>query len=359
VIVPWDGPLIEELESRNIPHSLELYGFWVITEEEHRRPFLRLRVLAMGALAAIFMASKIREWKCDIFCTNTVAVMSGALAAKLIGLPHIWSIREFGYEDHKFVYVLGDRVSMLTIDLFSSLCIVNSRAVGKKFSRYIPQSKLRVIYNSMNLSLRKNQDTRQAIQKHSDVFTIMILGNLSRNKGQGDAVMALSDLVHGGVPAELLVVGAGAPEERIRLQNLASDEGIGDRVVFKDFQKNPFPLLRTADVLLMCSRCEAFGRVTVEGMLAGKPVIGTRCGGTLELIHDGFNGFLYEPGNHDELAEKLRFLYENPRYAAQMGENGRIWAEANFSEQRLSKDLMEIMNLVRVRTRKRLSSNIV
>jgi glycosyltransferase involved in cell wall biosynthesis len=60
-----------------------------------------------------------------------------------------------------------------------------------------------------------------------------------------------------------------------------------------------------AHVGLMCSRSEAFGRVTVEYLRRGRPVIGTRSGGTPELTEDGVTGLLYDPGDIEALADHI------------------------------------------------------
>jgi glycosyltransferase involved in cell wall biosynthesis len=63
-----------------------------------------------------------------------------------------------------------------------------------------------------------------------------------------------------------------------------------------------------AHAALMCSRSEAFGRVTVEYLRRGRPVIGTRSGGTPELIDDGRTGLLYSPGDTRALADRIESL---------------------------------------------------
>ena len=67
----------------------------------------------------------------------------------------------------------------------------------------------------------------------------------------------------------------------------------------------PVKVWQEADVALMCSRAEAFGRVTVEAMKASLPVCGTDSGGTPEIVIDGVNGLLFEPGSSASLASAL------------------------------------------------------
>jgi glycosyltransferase involved in cell wall biosynthesis len=78
-------------------------------------------------------------------------------------------------------------------------------------------------------------------------------------------------------------------------------------------------------------------------MKAGKPVLGARSGGTVEQIKDGFNGFLYEPRNHQELAAKIRYLYENPQEAQQMGQNAFQWAIRTFTRDSYQEKIAKIL----------------
>src|SRR5205823_11645068 len=115
-------------------------------------------------------------------------------------------------------------------------------------------------------------------------------------------------------------VGEGNLEYRQRLTAMVKRHNLQDRVVFTGFL-DPLPFVQSADIALVCSTCEAFGRVTVEGLLAGKPVIAANSGASPELIQDGFNGLLYKMGDVEELAQRIRYLYEQPDIAKRMAQN--------------------------------------
>jgi glycosyltransferase involved in cell wall biosynthesis len=87
------------------------------------------------------------------------------------------------------------------------------------------------------------------------------------------------------------------------------------------------------------SRCEAFGRVTVEAMRAGVPVIGTDAGGTPELVADGATGLLYRPGDAGALAAAIARLMDAPGLAMRLGEAGRVWATPRFGERQFADSL--------------------
>ena len=90
-----------------------------------------------------------------------------------------------------------------------------------------------------------------------------------------------------------------------------------------------------ADIILVCSRNEAFGRIILEAMLLRKPVIATNSGGTPELIKDGFNGLLYEVGNYHQLAEKIEYLIEHNHKMEELGEHGYAFAKKEFTKEKL------------------------
>jgi len=84
------------------------------------------------------------------------------------------------------------------------------------------------------------------------------------------------------------------------------------------------------DMFALPSLEEPFGLVLTEAMASGKPVIGTKVGGILMQIKDGWNGFLVKPADHKQLAEKIMYLIENSDERVRMGKNGRMLAEREF-----------------------------
>ena len=100
-----------------------------------------------------------------------------------------------------------------------------------------------------------------------------------------------------------------------------------------------------ADIILVCSRNEAFGRVVVEGMKLGRPVIYSRSGGIPEYMNDGVTGLSYAPGDANELIQRIEELLDDPERAAGIGAEAKRHACAKFtrndSDFRILKDLKE------------------
>ncbi len=94
--------------------------------------------------------------------------------------------------------------------------------------------------------------------------------------------------------------------------------------------------MRATDIVVICSRCEAFGRTGVEAMLLGKPVIYPNTGGILEYMVEGETGLSYTPGDIDKLVEQLERLIAAPSMWPIIGNFGRKHASMLFSKERFS-----------------------
>jgi len=110
------------------------------------------------------------------------------------------------------------------------------------------------------------------------------------------------------VPASLTIVGDGP--DRAALKRLSADLGIADRVVFTGWVDDPIRLMRDADVFVLSTNHESFGRVNIEAAAVGLPIIATdeSGGGCRESVADGVNGILVPPGSVETLASAMRRL---------------------------------------------------
>ena len=142
------------------------------------------------------------------------------------------------------------------------------------------------------------------------------------------------------------------------ISEMVNNHGLNDRVHVRGSTPNPMPYINSADVLLMCSHREAFGRVTVEAMKLGTPVIGSRSGGTQEIIDSGRTGLLYSPGDSQELADKIQYLYEHPSVRQHMGETARLQA-MRYNSDELGDNVLKILHRVmRERSHAAASNNV-
>ncbi len=343
-ILPSDGPLIKELKKRNVPLKVIKYKWWM--REEGSPLWKRLGRLALNLMKTISVARQVKKWKADIVYSNTITICVGAFAAKLLHMPHIWHIHEFGYEDYHLCFDLGNKMALRIMNQLSDVFIVGSKAVMEKYRKFFPARKIKLIYYAVcvtNESSCKILKIKKQLQEASGI-KCMIVGSLYKGKYQEDAIRAIGKLtIEEEIDVRLYIVGEGKLKYKKYLESLIIRDDLENHVQFLGYIDNSFPVIQDADILLMCSRKEAFGRVTVEGMKAGKPVIGASSGGTKELIRDHYNGFLYTFGDYHGLAEKVKYLCQHPDEAKQMGENGKQWALEKFNIEHYTEEVLTVL----------------
>jgi glycosyltransferase involved in cell wall biosynthesis len=339
VFVPKKGPLLEELDRLNIEWRVVSYPWWwkLRGKSLPRRLFRTLHGLTAAARIAIVL----RRWRCDVVVTNTVAVAAGAFAAWLARKPHVWHLHESAYRDARITFDLGNRLAARLVDGLSAGIVAVSSAVASDYSRYIERDRMRVVYQSVTL----HAEIEEALDRNpgNTCFQCCMVGSIQPWKGQDEAIKALSELAGRSVDAHLLIVGDENTLFTASLNEQVRDYGLEQRVTFTGYVKEPMRFIRIADVTLLCSVWEAFGRVIVETMLAGKPVIATaNSGGTAELIEDGKTGLLYERGNYTELADKIQYLYENPEVRSKLGQAGHASVIGRFTQERYASEMLDL-----------------
>jgi hypothetical protein len=160
--------------------------------------------------------------------------------------------------------------------------------------------------------------------------------------------LAVRELIKRKRDVELIIVGYSDTRYLEELRDLVKDENLDEYIRFFDFKENVYPVINQADIVLVCSRNEPFGRLILEAMLLGKSVVGTNSGGTPELIEEGFNGLLYEAGDYSQLTDRIEYLIENRDKIKEFGENGYKFVKEHFTKEeyggRVYKILMDIKN---------------
>ncbi len=341
VLMPGDQGLGTDLRKLGVPFRSLPYWCWM----GHKSFLDRTQVAARNFLLSVPAALELRKWNPDLIYSNTMTVFFGAILAKILRRPHVWHLHEIGYEDHGLTFDFGSKISYKVINS-ASACIAVSKVTADAFAQHIDRSRLTVMFQSVHRQPRwsgTSVSPEMAVPPKQGKLRCIIVGRLSDGKRQEDAVLSMAELNRMGVDAELVVIGHSNPGYRKRLEALVKEHKLEDRVYLVGPVPDRLPYVESADVVLMCSRCEAFGRVTVEGMLAGKSVVAARSGANPELIQDGVSGLLYTVGNVRELAEKIRYLHENPSVAKSIGVNAKLWANAIFTKERFANELIPFL----------------
>lgn len=336
VVMPGRGSLGQRLEAVGARTWSLPYEWWMSDTWSWGAGIRRACHNIVGVRSSLSLLKRLAP---DVVITNTLTIPTAAVAAKILGIPHVWYLHEFGEKDHGLKFDLGFTTSVRLIDWLSARIIVNSHAVFDEFSSSLPSRKLRVVYCAAEVP-SPPEGTPCTPDRP---FRLLLVGNMTPSKGQEEAIRAVALLRERGREVRLALVGHCSRQNLLRLRELAVGLRVEEAIDFVPFAEDRHRYFTESHVALMCSRAEAFGRVTVEAMKFGLPVIGTNSGGTREVIRDGWNGLLYPSGAPAELAERIDRLYGNRALRNRLGMNGREWALRTFSITRHTDEVTAVL----------------
>ena len=185
--------------------------------------------------------------------------------------------------------------------------------------------KLRRVHSGVDIDRFQNLSTdTRAIRKsfgYSSVDKVVaMIGWLLPIKGPDIFLAAIEEVWDKHPETKLLFVGYGDMEAGLR-QRLAQT-GKTDQAHFAGWRDDIPEILQAIDILVMPSRNEGMGRVAVEAMAAGKPVIASRVGGLKDMVEHGHNGLLFPAGDSHALAQAIIYLLDDPKKAEEFGKAG-------------------------------------
>ncbi|MGH7171129.1 MAG: glycosyltransferase family 4 protein [Gemmataceae bacterium] len=160
-------------------------------------------------------------------------------------------------------------------------------------------------------------------------FVIGAVGRLSEEKGFDILIRSVAGLLKQGLEADLLIIGDG--EQQPQLQALIAELGVGDHVRLLGFRADTIELYQAMDVFALSSYREGLPNVLLEAMALEVPVIATRIAGIPQLIRDGENGLLVEPGQSESLAHAISRLCDDSALRTRLSQAGRRTVETNYS----------------------------
>lgn len=288
----------------------------------------------------------IKETDPDIVHTNMESVLSAGIAAKIRGVPHIHHVRSTSIAKPKWACDM----LIKAIDIFSDRIITNSEAVAELFYKRGLRQKVAVVYNGVDIpgfnTAVKSASFRKSFGISESAPLIGTACRINPRKGLEFFIKAAA-LVKESIPAARFVIigeAFGADEEKYRrnLTRLSEKMGTDKEIIFTGRREDVKEAISALDVVSLSSLDEGFGRVLIEAMALGKPVVSFRTGGAGCVIEDGVTGMLVALKDARALAEGIIFLLNNRDIAGRMGLKARECAESKFSSEKSSRKIKEI-----------------
>lgn len=277
-----------------------------------------------------------RTYNFDLIYTNSSVIHLGVLLSSKLNIPHVWHIREFGDSDYDLRYTYGKNY-VKKMYKTSDRIIAISNAIGERVNKIAPNARCVIIENGVTSFKIEHK-------RSGNTINFCCIGVLTHKKNQIELLKATKILAGKHYTNfRIHLVGDGSPLYVEKLQEYIEENNIKDYVRFWGYQTNVTDVLKNMDVGVVPSFNEAFGRVTIEFMLAEMPVVGANSGGTKEIIQDNNTGYLYQVGNVIALAEKLESFINDSTLIEKMGYNGRVRALENYTAEKNTDRVYEII----------------
>jgi glycosyltransferase involved in cell wall biosynthesis len=302
LILPHTGSMESVAKECNVSIKVIHYYSWTRKLENRFFDSKFLKRFLRNLIAVIQLSVVILRYKADIVFTNTSVINIGAWASLLTRKKHYWYVHEMGEEDFGFKLPWG-KLSYWFMQTTSVRILTNSFQLATKYKKKKNDFPIEVVRYAVlideyfvPISWEKNKPVR-----------LLLLGQVAETKGHLLALRAIAQLNKDGYNVSLSIVGrCESVSFQQKLNVTINDLEISELVQFVDYSPHPTQVIAAHHILLMCSICEAFGRVTVEAMKTGVPVIGSNTCGTKEIIEHGETGYLFEQGNAEALSTAIK-----------------------------------------------------
>ncbi len=341
VLLFQEGPFGALLRAKEIPVMIAHLPDMAVRVDKSAGVFAYLRAIpGMGLL--VYRAMRFAKDYELLYANTAKALVVAAVLAFLLRKKLCFHLHDIVNSQH---FSALNRRLIVTLANRADAVVANSQATAEAYKNAGGKNRrLRVIHNGFRpFCIRPDDLTSATAERENPAGSFPMVGLFGRIapwKGQHVFLKALAELpgVHGLIVGDALFSGEDRRYGQ-ELRGLAAHLQIADRIHFSGFCPNILPLLLLVDVVAHCSTSpEPFGRVIVEAMLAGRPVIATRAGGVPEIVTDNRTGLLVEPGDSHALAEAIQRLLKNREFAAKLGRAAKIDAEDRFRLDRILRE---------------------
>ncbi len=310
--------------------------------------FFPLAVLSVLEISIIIKKERIR-----ILHTNISLIITGAIAARLMGIKNVWHIREI------ITQGIIRKVLAWFIYCFSDKIIVTSEAVKTSFFRKRKTSKkiIRIyegIADDQSDVQREAEKIRREYNLDQKLYIVGSIGRITPWKGQDDFIAAASIVLKERQDVRFFVVGGIYPKGirqvlfRNKLIRMAKKLKIDNKIIFTGFRENVSGFMGVFDIFVLPSKKpEPFGTVILEAMAMAKPVIATNIGGSPEMIKKN-QGILVSPRAPEKIAQAIIELLKDDKKRIIFGNAAKEEVKKSFNigafRQQISRLYEDVLN---------------
>lgn len=276
--------------------------------------------------------------------------LAAALAARTLGLPCVYEVRSLteeclvdqgGTSRRGGIYWLYRSLDALAFKLASHVVTISDGLRQELIRRHVPESRITVVGNGVDVARqsacgRRDAGLMRAVGLPADAFVLGYIGTLFTYESLDLLLEAVSRIRQRAPDVHVMIVGEGDATDQLR--SLSTSLGLDDRVRFVGRVPHD-EVGRYYDLVDLFVLPRRRSRLTdlvtplkpLEIMARGKPVLASNCGGHLELIEEGVNGYLFDAGTAETLANRIEELRREPEAMTQRALSARTWVTVNRS----------------------------
>lgn len=340
-----DGPFKDLLQQQQIPVEVLASQSLQVRKESS---FIQ-GLSSLGQLAPLIgqVVKKARDY--DFIYANTQkALVVGAISSWLSRRPLVYHLHDILSAEHFSRTNLTTAIALA--NRFASLVIANSQASQTAFVAAGGRPQLvHVVYNGFDPELYQRSHPL-GIKQQLGWDGKFLVGHFSRLAPWKGQHILLEALTHCPQDVAAILVGDALFGEQDYVQYLHQQVtalGLEQRVKFLGFRSDVVPLMAACDLVAHTSTAaEPFGRVIVEAMLCGRPIVAAQAGGAIELVEPGKTGWLVPPGDALQLAKAIATCRQQPEWAQSVAQQAQITASQRFNLAEINQQIAELLDRV-------------
>lgn len=305
---------------------------------KNQKYLLMFRVWDLLNFIAVFkILFYIKREKFQLICSNSTGVDVGARAAKLAKIPHIYYVREFMDKDHQCEY--RNKRYMQSLLECANFIIFISKEIRDYYCDKYRIGSSSVFFDGFLVKEYLLEEKQILLDKS---ISLIQVGAFSDGKGTLDTIDMLHYLKQNGVCNwNMEFIGRGRDDYRKKMIDRINMYNLNEQIIISDFSLNIREKLSSKDILIMNSISEGFGRVTVEGMLAGCLVLGKYLGGTKEIIINELNGISFV--TKEEFLNIFREINKSRENYRILAKRGQEYAVKVFDNKQTAKNFYDVV----------------
>jgi len=284
-----------------------------------------------------------------------LVILNKRLRMKMVYTCHLgqWTLAKSRLNALERIHLFLDPFLMRRV---AKIIALNDIARERFISRgRIKAENVVVIHNGVDTDFfNPNIEVKGTVKKYGleGKLTVLFVGRLAKIKGVEHLIKAADIIVNENGNKDTLFVLVGSTSFHATEKSIGTEEILS---LIKEHELKKYVILTgslpleevrklyaACDIFVLPSFAEGDPLVTLEAMASGKPVIATKIGGIPRQIREGWNGFLVDPADERQLAEKIKHLIDNHNERERMGLNARRYAEEEFDWRKVAEKLSSV-----------------